>query len=164
MTRQEYIRKFTPAVLLVTAGTGLFPSVMMAQAILESSDSNGIPGNSILASNYHNHFGIKADKSWKGASIVLKTREVIDGKSKNIKDAFRVYGDPLRSFSDRIQFLKQNKRYTDAGVFRAATPADQADALQAAGYATDPAYANLLKQLITKYHLTELDAMDDSST
>ena len=159
MTRPEYIRKFTSTVLLVTSGTGLFPSVMMAQAILESCDSNGIPGNSVLARTYHNHFGIKADKSWKGKSIALKTREVIDGKTKTIKDAFRIYDDPLRSFSDRVQFLKENKRYVNAGVFKAFTPAEQADALQAAGYATDPSYASLLKQLIDKHRLTDLDAM-----
>ena len=159
MTRPEYIRKFTSTVLLVTSGTGLFPSVMMAQALLESSDSNGIPGNSVLARIYHNHFGIKANKSWKGKSIALKTREVIDGKTKTIKDSFRIYDEPLRSFADRVQFLKENKRYSNAGVFKAFTPAEQADALQAAGYATDPLYASLLKQLIDKHRLTDLDGM-----
>jgi flagellum-specific peptidoglycan hydrolase FlgJ len=163
MTRPEYIRIFTSAVLLVTSGTGLFPSVMMAQALLESSDGYGIPGNSVLARLYHNHFGIKADKSWKGRSIILKTREVIDGQSKMLRASFRIYDDPLRSFADRVQFLRANKRYVNAGVFSAFTPAEQADALQQSGYATDPDYAKLLKQLIAKHRLTELDLMAEKN-
>jgi flagellum-specific peptidoglycan hydrolase FlgJ len=42
MTRKEYIQKYKDVVLEVVKGTGLFPSLMMAQAILESSDKNGI--------------------------------------------------------------------------------------------------------------------------
>ncbi len=138
--------------------TGLFPSVMMAQAILESSDKYGIPGNSVLARKYNNHFGIKADKSWQGKKVNLKTREVLEGGEVIIADYFRVYDDPARSFTDRVRFLQKNKRYAKARVFLSPSPDAQAEALQAAGYATDPQYAAILKRLISKCKLNGLDS------
>lgn len=157
MTRQEYIQKFRDVVNGAVKGTGLFPSVMMAQAILESSDKHGVPGNSSLARLYNNHFGIKADKTWTGKKVNLKTREVFDGKDVIIGDYFRVYEEPIQSFKDRVAFLQRFKRYEKAGVFAAKTPGEQAEALLRAGYATDPNYAIILKSLIRKLNLEELD-------
>lgn len=159
MTREEYIKRFTPAVVNSVKGTGLFPSVMMAQAILESSSKYGIAGGSTLASLYNNHFGIKADKAWKGKKVNLKTREVFSGKDVLIGDYFRVYDHPEQSFRDRNEFLLKNSNYRKAGVFTATSPETQADALQKAGYATDPKYASILKALISKYNLKALDAL-----
>lgn len=157
MTRKEYVQKFRNVVLEAVKGTGLFPSLTMAQAILESSDRSGVPGNSSLARIHNNHFGIKADKAWIGPKVNLKTREVIDGSEVVIGDYFRVYEDPTQSFRDRVAFLKRNQRYTKAGVFTAKTPGEQAEALQKAGYATDPNYASILKKLIGSLDLEELD-------
>lgn len=157
MTRKEYIAKYGKYAIESTKGKGLFPSVLMAQAILESSDSNGIPGGSVLAKDYNNHFGVKADKAWKGKSINLKTREVFNNQSVMIKDGFRVYENPLQSFIDRNEFLARNSRYKTAGVFSATTPEAQAEALQRAGYATDPNYASTLKALIWTLKLKDLD-------
>ncbi len=157
MTRQQYIERFKQTIAEAAKGTGLFPSLMMAQAILESSDIKGVPGNSTLARIYNNHFGIKADKSWAGKKVSLVTREVFDGKTVMMGDFFRVYEDAAQSFKDRVSFLKKNQRYTQAGVFSAKTPEQQADALQAAGYATDPNYAAVLKSLIKNLNLHELD-------
>jgi len=159
MTREEYIKRFTPAVVSSTKGTGLFPSVMMAQAILESSSKYGIAGGSMLASLYNNHFGVKADKSWKGKKVNLKTREVFSGKEVVIGDYFRVYDHPEQSFKDRNEFLLKNSNYRKAGVFNTTTPEAQAEALQKAGYATDPKYASLLKAIILKYNLKALDTI-----
>ncbi|PLX10630.1 MAG: hypothetical protein C0594_04735, partial [Marinilabiliales bacterium] len=145
--RLDYIKRFTNAVIKAAKGTGLFPSLFMAQAILESGN-----GQSSLASKYNNHFGIKASPGWKGKVIDMNTREVFDGKDVYIKDGFRWYNNPEDSFKDRVKFLKENQRYTRHGVFSAKTPEEQADALQRAGYATDPNYASTLKWLISKYN------------
>lgn len=155
MTRQEYIKQFTPYVLAASEGSGLFPSLFMAQAILESSNSKGIPGASGLASKYNNHFGIKADKSWKGKVVDMQTREVVNGKDTVIKDGFRVYDSIQESFNDRVKFLKSNPRYK--AVFEAKTPFEQAIALKKAGYATDPNYASILQSIIKSNNLFELD-------
>jgi flagellum-specific peptidoglycan hydrolase FlgJ len=167
MTRKEYIQKFAKTVISSVKGTGLFPSVMMAQAILESSNKYGNAGGSTLAKDYNNHFGIKADRSWKGKKVNIQTREVFKGHEVMIGDYFRVYDNPERSFSDRNEFLVKNSNYARAGVFLALTPEAQAEALQRAGYATDPKYANMIKALISMYNLKELDEMarkNDSSS
>ena len=126
--RAEYITKFTQAVVNAAKGTGLFPSLFMAQAILESGN-----GQSSLAKKYNNHFGIKASKGWKGKVVDMKTREVFNGNEVFIKDGFRWYTNPLDSFKDRVDFLKKNLRYAKYGVFTAKSPEEQADALQRAG-------------------------------
>lgn len=155
MTRKEFVEKYAPVIFDVAAGTGLFPSVFMSQAILESSDSKGNAGGSLLASKYNNFFGIKADKSWKGRVVNLKTREVLNGSDQVIVDGFRVYDNPIDSFRDRVKFLQQNKRYSK--VFTAQTPEQQAKELQAARYATDPNYAKIIIGIITGSNLKSLD-------
>ncbi len=157
MTRSEYVEKYKGIVHEVVKGTGLFASLMMAQALLESADKYGVPGNSILARLYNNHFGIKANKAWLGPKVNLKTREVIDGSDVMLKDFFRVYEDVNQSFRDRVTFLQRNKNYREAGVFTAKSPFEQAAALQNAGYATDREYAVKLTALIRKLNLEALD-------
>ena len=167
MTREEYIEKFKTVVIDSVKGTGLFPSVMMAQAILESSNKYGQPGASMLAKEFNNHFGVKADSRWKGKKVNLRTREVFNNSSVMIGDFFRVYDHAATSFKDRNTFLLKNPRYTKAGVFMSQTPEAQAEALQRAGYATDPKYSNLIKALIKMYNLKELDEIarkNDSSS
>lgn len=146
----DFIKKFTNIIIKASQGTGLFPSVFMAQAILESGW-----GNSSLAKEYNNYFGIKADNSWKGPKVNLKTREVFNGKDTYITDGFRVYDNPEQSFYDRVEFLKKFSRYKK--VFTAPTPEDQAWELQKAGYATDPNYANAIINLINQNNLKSLD-------
>jgi len=157
MTRTEYINKFKNIVIEATRGMGLFPSVLMAQAILESSDKNGAAGEGFLAKYYNNHFGVKADSSWQGKKVKVMTREVISGKEVTLPDFFRVYEKAEQSFKDRNQFLVSNSRYKKAGVFDAPTPEAQAEALQRAGYATDPNYAAKVKGLIQSLNLKALD-------
>jgi len=143
-------------VIKAAKGTGLFPSLFMAQAILESGN-----GQSSLAKNYNNHFGIKASKAWKGKVVRLNTREVFDGREVYIQDGFRWYENVQDSFKDRVKFLQENARYRSNGVFDAKSPEEQADALQRAGYATDPNYASTLKSIISANNLKELDLISD---
>ncbi|NCD41820.1 MAG: mannosyl-glycoprotein endo-beta-N-acetylglucosamidase [Bacteroidia bacterium] len=150
MTRSEFIHKIEDAVVLSTEGTGLFPSVVMAQAILETGD-----GNSTLADKYHNYFGIKADPMWKGETVYLFTTEYINEIPQRIREPFRVYDNALDSIRDRNLFLKQNPRYKD--VFKAETAEDQTEELAKAGYATDPEYAAKIKSIINGSSLKYLD-------
>lgn len=152
LTREEYIKKFYPEVVRATFGTGIFPEVAIMQSALESGN-----GNSTLAKQYNNHFGIKADASWKGKSVNLNTREVFSGKSVYIKDRFRVYSSYEDSARDYVKFLKTHSRYTNAGVFKAKTPQEQIDAIKRAGYATDPNYASIIKNMISR----NIDLLDD---
>lgn len=153
MTRQEFINTYGQAAKKAVKGSGLFPSLTLAQAILESGN-----GNSTLSKLHNNFFGIKADKSWTGKTALMKTTEYIGGKPITVEAKFRKYDLPESSFLDRVLFLKKMKRYTNAGVFSAGNPYHQAQALQRAGYATDPKYAELLGSIIKKYNLESLDS------
>ncbi len=150
LTRSQYVNMFKNAVLEASKTTNLFPSVAMAQGILESNN-----GNSGLAKKANNHFGIKADESWHGKKMNFPTREVIGGKDVMVDAYFRAYNNPVDSFKDHVTFLKSFKRY--ANVFNAKTPEQQAIEIQKAGYATDPNYANLLINIINSNNLKSLD-------
>jgi flagellum-specific peptidoglycan hydrolase FlgJ len=152
MTREQYIQTYKSLVIDSTKGTGLFPSLMMAQAMLESGN-----GASNLAAGYNNHFGIKAGTSWRGRMVNMRTREVITGQGITTGAYFRVYESPVDSFRDRNQMLISSSHYRNAGVFNTSTPEEQAMALQRAGYATDPNYGNVLISLINEYNLKSLD-------
>jgi len=147
MTREQYIKKYWPAFVAITDGTGIFPDVMAAQSIIESQGKvNGTyePGGSQLAKLANNYFGIKDSSTWKGETITLRTGEIYNGQPVVVSGRFRKYSTPLDSFKDYVNFLKSNPRYANAGVFTAKTPQEQSAALLKAGYATNPAYASLI--------------------
>ena len=138
----------------------ILPSITIAQAILESSW-----GESDLAKIYNNLFGIKADSSWKGESILLETFEFYDTK---IEDKFRVYSDKNQSIKDHSKFLVDNPRYRKYGVFDAKTYIEQATALEYAGYSTaedyngQKRYAKSLIEIIRQYNLQLIDSQVQS--
>lgn len=134
----------------------ILPSITIAQAILECGW-----GKSELSSKYNNLFGIKADKSWQGESIILETMEFTDTM---IKDKFRVYKDKNESIMDHGKFLYENPRYKNHGIFEGKTYKNQAYALQNAGYSTltnkngEKIYAKKLIEIIQQYNLQLIDS------
>jgi flagellum-specific peptidoglycan hydrolase FlgJ len=150
--RTAYIDKVKDVAIKSVSGTGLFASLMIAQACLE-----GANGASFLARVHNNHFGIKSNPAWKGGTVSLPTSEVVDGKTIQTTAVFRSYATLEDGFNDRNHFLTVNHIYRDSGVFSATTPEDQAKALVRAGYATDPAYAVKLSQLIMQFNLKQYD-------
>lgn len=131
---------------------GLFPSVLIAQAILESGW-----GKSTLASKYNNLFGIKVSAGWSGPGVNLKTNEIFDGVETTVTSAFRVYDNWKQSIADRNKFLRENPRYTKAGVFTATDPLEQIKALKQAGYATAENYVDSLLNIVQLYDLQKFD-------
>jgi peptidoglycan hydrolase FlgJ len=132
----------------VTQGSGIYPEVLLAQAIVESqAPVNGVytPGASKLAAVYKNYFGIKATPDWKGRSVNMRTREFVN---TYVDGNFRVYDTKADSFRDYVKFLKSNPRYTAAGVFKAKTALEQMAAIAKAGYATDPNYSAVLSAIV----------------
>lgn len=154
LTRQQFINKYWSLAVALCKGTGLFPEILLSQAIIESqgeaADGNYYPGESKLAKVYNNYFGIKTSKTWKGETVNLKTGEVYDGSKVIVDGTFRVYKSIEDSMKDYILFLKINPRYTNAGLFTAKSPAEQAKILQKAGYATNPDYASMVANLALK--------------
>jgi uncharacterized protein (TIGR02594 family) len=129
----------------VSDESGCSWELILAQAAQETGwGEKVLPGS-------NNIFNIKADPSWAGDSKTFKVWEInAQGEKVWVDDAFRVYPSTLDSLRDRQKFLAENARYAKAGLFNSDVKGDlerEAKALQSAGYATDPAYADSLKKV-----------------
>lgn len=154
MTREQFIAQLAPqAIQARREGSPLLPSVRLAQNILETG------GNSIPATYNLGGYKVGSGKPnayWRGAVVRQGTWEVYNGQNVQITAAFRAY-DSVYAFYKDQDLLLQNVRYAQVGSGR--TPKEQAQALQDAGYATDPAYASKLVRLIVQYSLEQYDTM-----
>lgn len=149
LEKSEFINSHKEAVIKSTKNTGLFPSVVMAQMIIES---NWGKGKTVQDAN--NYFGIKADSSWKGQKKLFNTPN--DGQKQNY---FRVYTSAKDSLIDHNNFLIQNPRYPKSGVFSSTTPEEQVMAIAKAGYAEDKNYYSKIMDIINSNNLKELDGL-----
>lgn len=150
--RINFINKYSYDVVKATQGSKIFPSVKMAQLLIESANSKGEPGKGITFIKANNGFGIKANKNYKGAKMLFNT----PGDANKI-NYFRVYNSVQDSIIDHTNFLLTNKNYTKNGVFTAKTPEEQVLAIAKGGYAENPNYANAINKIITSYNLKKLD-------
>jgi len=126
-------------------------SVAIAQAILESDW-----GRSHLSREAHNFFGIKTARA-NDLFIELPTKEVIDGKTVEVRAKFRRFRSPKECFEWRAKWLATSKRYAKA-MEHADDGLVYAQRIAECGYATDPGYAKKLCELMTKHHLMDFDA------
>lgn len=139
----SYIEQYKSIAIAEMNTYGIPASIKLAQAILESGN-----GNSYLAREANNHFGIKCGGIWNGPSV----RRPDDGPN----DCFRVYNNPQESFRDHSQFLLR-KRYEKLFTLAKDDYKGWARGLKEAGYATNPRYAELLIDLIERYELHQYD-------
>ncbi|ALJ22840.1 N-acetylmuramidase [Lactobacillus gallinarum] len=135
---------------------GVYPSVMIAQAIIESGW-----GQSGLAVNANNLFGMKADDSWPVESYLARTREEKDGKSYYINARFRKYNSLKESFKDNGKKLRegvswQPLRYKGTWLENANNYAQATKSLTGT-YATDSKYDLALNSRITNHNLNKYD-------
>lgn len=137
---EAYIQRYEALAVSEMMRTGVPASITLAQAILESGC-----GQSTLAKNSNNHFGIKCKTEWTGE----KTYHDDDRKA----ECFRVYNSVEDSYKDHSDFLKNRPYYTD--LFRL-SPTDYkgwAYGLKKDGYATEKDYPQNLIKLIETYNL-----------
>ncbi|MBI2954039.1 MAG: glucosaminidase domain-containing protein [Chloroflexi bacterium] len=148
LTAEEtFIAKVVEPAQLSQKQTGVPTSVTIAQAILESNW-----GNSRLARDANNYFGIKArEKSGSAGVIYIDTWEFLGGKNITVSEPFRAYASMIESFIDHGLFF-QNSRYALA-MQNAADPRQFARLIHKAGYATDPSYSDKLIALMDKFNL-----------
>ncbi|AOT07439.1 flagellar assembly peptidoglycan hydrolase FlgJ [Pseudoalteromonas luteoviolacea] len=129
---------------------GLNPAVMVAQAALETGWGKHVISKPDGNSSF-NLFNIKADSRWTGDSASKMTLEFEQGLPVKKQANFRAYESLKDSFSDYVDFLQSNPRYEEA-LKKASKPSEYLDALQQAGYATDPNYANKIKNVLGGSH------------
>lgn len=146
-TQQNFIRRMLKPAQAASRETGLPPAFILGHAALESGWGRHEikhPGGAPT----HNLFGIKAGAGWRGPSVEAATTEYVNGQARRSVERFRAYGSYEEAFADYAKLLGSNSRYAralearhDAALF--------AQALQRAGYATDPAYAGKLARAIS---------------
>jgi flagellar protein FlgJ len=137
---EHFISVLYPHAEKAAKSLGTSAEVLIAQSALETGW-----GQKVVRRNdgtmSHNLFNIKADKRWQGDKTSVNTLEFEKGIAVQQKADFRMYDNLEQSFNDFVSFISQGDRYQDARKV-AAEPTQFIKALQKAGYATDPQYAN----------------------
>jgi flagellar protein FlgJ len=128
--------------------TGVPAHLMLGQAALESGwGKREIKGQDGTPSN--NLFGIKATGNWDGKVVEATTTEYINGVKQKRVEKFRAYDSYADSFKDFANLMRNNPRYENV-MANLQNTNGYAQAMQKAGYATDPNYANKLASVIQK--------------
>jgi len=149
----EFVRRHGASAKAAEAATGIPAAFMVAQAAHESGWGRREIRNADGSSS-HNLFGIKAGPNWKGPVATVTTTEFSGGVARQTTAKFRAYASYDESFRDYARMMARSSRY--AGVVSqvasagttVASASNFAAGLQRAGYATDPAYADKLTQVI----------------
>ena len=144
ITPEEYIQTYKDIAIREMKTHKIPASITLAQGLLESG-----AGNSALAREAKNHFGIKCHKGWEGDTYIM------DDDAKD--ECFRKYRNAEESFKDHSEFLSGRSRYAALFDLEITDYRGWAKGLKAAGYATNPKYAQLLIDRIDLYDLTKYD-------
>lgn len=144
----SFVDQIAASASQIAAGSDLYASVMIAQAILESGHGN----SSLSSAPNYNLFGIKA---YSGETAVwMSTKEYVNGKWTSMNEPFRVYGSYYESLQDHANLLRSY--YQGAWKSQTSSYLDATSYLTGR-YATDPSYGQKLNQLIQNYNLTQYD-------
>lgn len=143
-TEDQYIQRFAQYAVEEMELYNIPASITLAQGLLETGG-----GQSRLAQEGKNHFGIKCKENWTG-----KTMKHTDDAPN---ECFRVYEDPRESYRDHSLFLVNRPFYKNLFQLDPKDYNGWAHGLKKAGYATNPRYAYILIDKIQKYKLFEFD-------
>ena len=146
LSREDYIAMYKDDAVRDMLKTGVPASITLAQAAFESGD-----GNSDLAREANNHFGIKCHDEWSGKTYSQ------DDDSRN--ECFRRYNSVLESFDDHSNFLRTRDRYAFLFTLDKTDYKGWAYGLKKAGYATNPDYPAHLIKIIEENQLFFLDTI-----
>ncbi len=141
---EDYINTYKDIAIREMDRTGIPASITLAQGIHES----GV-GNSRLATEANNHFGIKCGGKWEGETYYKWDDE-------STESCFRVYDNPEASYLDHSAIL-QKKRYAFLFEYDKTDYEKWAKGLRKAGYATDPKYPQKLIKTIEQHQLAQYD-------
>ena len=139
---KDYVEKYKGIAIREMKRTGIPASITLAQGILESAS-----GESNLAKQFNNHFGIKCKTEWTGP----KTYQNDDTKN----ECFRVYPNADSSYRDHANFLKNRPYYSSLFELDPVDDTAWAYGLKKAGYATERDYPQRLLKIIDDYELAQ---------
>ncbi|WP_225435981.1 LysM peptidoglycan-binding domain-containing protein [Ligilactobacillus agilis] len=147
----NFLNNVAPSAQAIAAQRGLYASMMIAQAALESGW-----GTSSLSTNAYNLFGVK----WNGygAYINMPTQEFYGGAYHTVYAKFQrysSYAESLNAYANLIVSHFPNSTKANASSY--AVAANNLRNGVYGTYATAPNYASSLINLIQQYDLTKYD-------
>ena len=141
-----FVNRMLPYALAVSQTSGVPTQLMLGQAALES----GWGKREIQmadGSNSYNLFGIKANANWQGKVAEVMTTEYKNGVAHAETAKFRAYSSYAEAFQDYANLMSKNPRYGEV-LQQNSDVTEMAQAIQDAGYATDPKYAEKLVKVM----------------
>ncbi len=142
----DFVQRMLPFAMQASLASGVPPQLMLGQAALES----GWGKKEIMmadGSNSYNLFGIKAGADWQGKVAEVMTTEYSNGVANKQVEKFRAYSSYAEAFQDYTGLIRTNPRYANVWL-QGGNVDGMAQALQQAGYATDPKYAEKLVRVM----------------
>ena len=155
MTATNFINDIVSVLKTLTIPKGIYPSMIIAQACLESGY-----GTSELARNANNFYGLnqygESFTSQYGTYIINAPQEY-NGSLVYREEKFCVFDSMAESTQCLFDWYNPNNRLKYAGLYSCTCVEDACRFIQQAGYATDSNYANKLISIINRYNLKEYD-------
>ncbi len=142
LTQQQYVEKFKTIAIAEQQRSGVPAAITLAQGVLESES-----GNSYLAVDGKNHFGIKCKTEWTGEKLYKDDDER--------QECFRKYNTDEESYTDHSNFLKYRPYYKACFAVDVKDYKAWAICLKKSGYATERNYPEMLVALIEKLNLQQ---------
>ncbi|MDH5786219.1 MAG: flagellar assembly peptidoglycan hydrolase FlgJ [Chromatiales bacterium] len=156
----EFVATLAPYASRAAKRLGVDPKALIAQAALETGWGRAVIKNRDGSSSF-NMFNIKASRQWSGEKVAIQTLEYRQGVAAREAANFRAYQTVEESFNDYVDLIANSPRYADA--LKQGNDAEQyIEALHQAGYATDPAYARKIKQIMRRDSIVALDSFKET--
>jgi hypothetical protein len=114
-------------------------------------------GQSRLATEANNHFGIKWWNANDGAAFVEAMDDDKDKAGNPTPSKFVKFSSAEESYRKHSEFLMTRARYRVLFSYDRTDYRSWAEGLKACGYATAPDYAEKLIKIIEKYNLSQFD-------
>lgn len=139
---RAYVQQYASWAMEEQRRVGIPASITLAQGIYETG-----AGESELATQANNHFGIKCKKEWRG--------ETFAHTDDAPNECFRKYNSAKESYIDHSDYLKNSVRYSELFTHDVSNYHAWAKGLKKCGYATNPAYAQKLIKMVEDYDLQQ---------
>lgn len=145
MSREAFVNQIRPIIAKKLNERGYNINVLdaiVAQACVESGN-----GESLLATRYHNYFGMKCGSFWQGKSVNLATKEEYNGNIQNIRDNFRVYNSLEEGVAGYFDFIS-TARYSN--LSKCTDPKLYLETIKLCGYATASNYVDTCMHVVNQ--------------
>lgn len=152
--KEKFVNQLVPTAQALQREFGVFASVSLAQAMLESDF-----GRSQLAADHKNLYGVKTSADDPRGAL-YPTLEYVDDEWIEINDYFKAYPSWQDSMREHALLMINGTTWNPdqyQSVLAANTYQEQAHALQESGYATDPGYGEKLITMIEDWQLYQYD-------